>query len=119
MTSPRLDFDGPLVWDPQALTIAPSVHPAARETSALAAVSNQPARANQNTRVLALITAAGETGLSDIEIQSLTGFLRATICARRGDLRSLLTPAATRHTPRWTTTTYTRWRRKTESEMAS
>ena len=117
MRSPRLDFDGPLVWDPRALTIAPSQHPAARQTSALAAVGNQPARAKQNTHVLALITAAGEVGISDPELERATGYSRQTLCARRGDLKSLWMPAATRY--RDMGQTYTRWRRKTESEMTS
>jgi len=117
MTTPRLDFYGPLAWDTHGLTIAPSVHPAARETSALAAVGNQPARATQNTHVLALITAAGEVGISDPELEKATGYSRQTLCARRGDLKSFWTPAATRY--RDMGQTYTRWRRKTESEMAS
>lgn len=97
MTQPGFNFD------PQALIIAPSVYPQARETSALAAVANLERRATQNTRVLVVIRAAGEAGLSDPEIQRLTGFERSTICLRRHDLRSLLEPAARRykHFGRW------------------
>lgn len=111
MTQPnlfaRLDQD----FDPQSCTIAPSQFPQARETSALAAVENLPRRANQNTRILALITAAGETGISDLELQRCTGFLRSTICARRGDLASFITAADSRYHPTDRTQTYTRWRR--------
>lgn len=111
MSQPRLDFVGPVTFDAQALTIAPSRHPQARETSALAAVDNQPRRANQNDTILRLITAAGEQGISDPELQRCTGYLRSTICARRGDLRDLIEPAAGRHTPKDTTRSYTRWKR--------
>ena len=112
MTVQRLNFDAP--FDPQALTIAPSVHPAARETSALAAVANQPRKGTQNAVVLDLITAAGDIGLSDIEIQRATGYPRQTICARRGDLRALITVGG-RY--KWNGFGYTRWRRKTAEEM--
>src|SRR3990167_9656844 len=100
MTQPSLlDFArGPSEFDAHAVTIAPSSHPAARETSGLAAAENLPRKATQNARILALITAAGETGISDPELQRCTGYLRQSICARRGDLQSLITAAEGRYT---------------------
>lgn len=101
MTDGWLNFDA----DVSSLTIAPSPHPQARETSALAAVANLPKRASQNEAVLKVIRASGADGLSDPEIQRLTGLCRQTICLRRHDLRSLLEPAARRykHFGRWCT----------------
>ena len=113
MTQPSLlDFArGPLEFDAHAVTIAPSVHPAARETSALAAAENLPRKGSQNAEVLRVITAAGADGLSDPEMARLTGLSRQTLCARRHDLRSLLEPAARRyrHFGRWCVC----WRRVT------
>lgn len=97
MTQPLLDFSGSALFDPRSVVTAPSAHPAARETSALAGVANLPKRGNQNARVLEVIRAAGQEGLSDPEIARLSGFQRATICARRYDLRSLLEPAERRY----------------------
>jgi hypothetical protein len=93
----------PLDFDPSSLVIAPSRYPQSRETSALAAVANHPKRSGQNARVLEVITAAGEAGLSDPEIARVTGLQRQTICVRRHDLRSLLEPATRRykHFGRW------------------
>lgn len=83
--------------DPGALVVAPSVHPQARETSALAAAANIPDRATQNATILRLIALAGEAGLSDHELHVMTGFSRATICARRGfDLAPLIQPGSRR-----------------------
>lgn len=110
MTQPNLDFTGPVTFDPQSLVVAPSAHPAARETSALAAVENVSRRATQCTRLLLLIRAAGSQGISDLEMHRATGFPRATICARRGwDMRSLLEPAG-RYTDPLTHRSYCRWR---------
>jgi len=111
MTQPSLlDFaHGPAEFDPHGLTIAPSVSPAARETSALAAVENLPRKATQCETVLRLITAAGETGISDLELQRASGMLRSSLCARRRDLASLIEPAGTRYTAHGRS--YCRWRR--------
>lgn len=104
MTSGFLDFDA----DPSTLTVAPSVYPQARETSALAAVQAQPRRGSQNRELMALLRVAGDVGLSDIEIQQRTGWKRQTICLRRFDCRSQLEPAPTRHVEQ--KRQYTRWR---------
>lgn len=83
--------------EPSSLVVAPSSHPQARETSALAAVGNAPDRASQNAVILRLVTEAGDAGLSDHELHLMTGYARATICARRGfDLASLLMPGTRR-----------------------
>lgn len=110
MTQQPFDFDA------AALVIAPSPCLGARETSALAAVANLPHRATQNARLLALITAAGDAGMSDAELQQATGYCRATICARRGDLRAFLT-AGTRRAVSPYGKTMTTWRRRTATEM--
>ena len=110
MTQPAFDFDA------ATLTVAPSAFLEARETSALAAVENLPHRATQNARILALITAAGDAGLSDAEIQQATGYCRATICARRGDLRAFLTAGQRRAVSPYGKA-MTTWRRKTAAEM--
>lgn len=92
------------------MAIAPSPHPQARETSAMAANENLSRRAIQNARILALLTEAGERGLSDLELHRMTGIPRASICARRGfDLRTLLEPCG-RYTDPTTKRSYTRWR---------
>lgn len=107
-----LDFIGPVIFDPQSMAIAPSPHPQARETSALAANENLSRRASQTARLLSIIRNAGEDGISDIELQRATGFSRATICARRGwDLRTVLEPAG-RYTDSITKRSYCRWRVK-------
>lgn len=108
MKQPALQFGSELTGH---LTVAPSAFLPARETSALAAVDNVPRKGTQNATVLHFITAAGSRGLSDRELERLTGYLRSTICARRGDLAGLLEPADTRdltnpHRPQ------TRWRRR-------
>lgn len=114
---PILDFDRQEPFDPQAMVIAPSRELAARETSALAAVSIQGVRGKQNTELLALITAAGSDGMSDREIQLATGWPRQTICVRRFDLRAFLT-AGTRRDTSTSGRAMTTWRRKTAEEMA-
>ncbi len=95
MTQPQLDFDA------ATLTVAPSAHLVARETSALAAAANVPARATQNARILELITAAGADGMSDAELAACTGYLRASICARRRDLAPFITVGARRAVSPW------------------
>lgn len=60
-------------------------------------MENLPHRATQSARILALVTATGDAGMSDGEIAAATGYSRATICARRGfDLRAFLKPGARR-----------------------
>ena len=114
MTQQRLDWSA---VEPSALVVAPSVHPQARETSAIAAVINAPDRATQSARILRLITEAGEVGMSDCEIERATGYSRATICARRGfDLRPFLVPASRRDVSP-SGRPLTCWRRKTADEM--
>lgn len=108
-----LDFTGPFQFDPKAMAVAPSEHLEARETSALAAIENATMhrKAIQNTRILDLIRAAGEQGISDIEIYRATGYPRSSICARRGyDLRTLIEPAAERYQDPTSKRTFTRWR---------
>lgn len=119
MKQPPLNFETPFQFDPSAMAIAPSSHAEARETSALAAIENAQLgrKANQNARILSLLRAAGELGMSDPEIAKATGYPRATICARRGfDLKSLIEPAATRYTKPGSKTTYTRWKLKGGTE---
>lgn len=99
-----------------SLTIAPSVYPQARETSALAAVENLPARGKQNALVLQLITAAGEAGMSDPELEQATGLSRASICLRRHDLRAFLRPAERRAKSK-SGRLCVCWRRATKDEM--
>jgi len=102
MTQDFFDFDA------QAITVAPSIFPQARETSALAAIQAQPIRGERNLLLLQLLKEAGELGLSDLEIQALTGWKRQTICVRRFDCRSRIVPAETRHQANGRY--YTRWR---------
>lgn len=104
--------------DVNALTVAPSPYREARQTSADAAVANHPVRGAQNARILALITAAGDAGMSDEELRQATGYPRSSICARRGDLRAFLTPA-TRRGESIFGRPMVCWRRRTAAEMAS
>lgn len=110
MTQPLLDFDV------STLTVAPSPHPAARETSALAAVANLPRRATQNAQVLVLITAAGASGLSDEELRQATGIPRHVLTLRRHDLRTLIT-VADRRAVSPSGRAMCCWRRRTDAEM--
>lgn len=113
-----LDFTAPAYFDPQSLAVAPSKDLAARETSALAAMENAASgrKATQNARILALLTAAGAHGLSHIELHRLTGYPRASICARMGfDLRPLVESCG-RHQDAATGSTFTRWRIKTDGD---
>ena len=115
MKQSALNFDTALPFDPRAMAIAPSKDVQARETSALAAIENASTsrRAKQNTSILSLLKAAGEGGISDIEIARATGFPRSSICARRGwDLRSLIEPAAKRYEDPVSKRTFTRWKLK-------
>jgi hypothetical protein len=114
MKQPSLDWSAA---EPATLVVAPSVYPQARETSALAAVANR-ARSNHNARVLALITASGDAGMSDYEIQCATGLGRASICLRRFDLRAFLIPA-TRRALSQSKRPMVCWRRRTASEMTA
>lgn len=113
MKQASIDFTGPFQFDPHAMAVAPSVHQEARETSALAAIENAALgrKATQNARILALLKAAGQTGLSDIELFRLTAIPRQTICLRRYDMRTLLEPAG-RYSDDHTKRQYTRWRVK-------
>lgn len=109
-----LSFTNAQPFDARAMAVAPSPHREARETSALAAIENAQTsrKAIQCARVLDLIRAAGEQGISDIELHRATGFSRASICARRGfDLRTLLEPAG-RYVDPTSKRSYTRWRLK-------
>lgn len=112
MSQPSLFSQPSPIFDPKAVTIAPSRHVQARETSALAALVNLPKKGTQNEMILGLITAAGNRGLSDLELHTMTGIRRQSICARRRDLGELIEPAADRHTDNNTGISYTRWRRK-------
>lgn len=98
----------PLDFSAKAVTVAPSAFPQARETSALAAIQVQPIRGQRNLLLLQLLKEAGELGLSDIEIQRLTGWPRQTICVRRFDCRSRIVPAETRYEVNGRK--YTKWR---------
>lgn len=108
-----LSFTQTQPFDPTLMAIAPSKDATARETSALAAIENTSTsrRAKQCAAILTLIKAAGEQGISDIEIARATGYPRSSICARRGwDLRTLLTPAAKRYEDPVSKRTFTRWK---------
>jgi len=110
-----LDFIGPITMATKALIVAPSKHAAAKQTSALAAVGNHPHRVTQNTRLIALLEERGaHGGLSDPEIQKITGWERSTICARRADVGCR--PTGERWTNPKTNRTYTRWRLSTDEE---
>jgi hypothetical protein len=101
-----------------ALVIAPSRFSAARETSALAGAAAQPTRGDRNAQLLALITAAGEDGMSDPEIERATGWSRQSICIRRFDLRGFLVPS-TRRAKSPSGRVCICWRRATTEEMAT
>jgi len=113
MKQPALDFTTVQPFDPTVMAVAPSKDREARETSALAAIENTATgrRAKQNATLLQLIRAAGELGISDIELARATGYPRSSICARRGwDLRTLIEPAAHRYQDPVSKRTYTRWK---------
>lgn len=114
MKQDAFDFAGPFAFDPRAVAVAPSEHVEARETSALAAVENMTSgrKATQAARILDLIRASGERGISDEELRKATGYKIQSICARRGfDLKSLIEPAG-RYKDEMTKQSYTRWRVK-------
>jgi len=113
MKQAALSFETPFQFDPRAMTVAPSEHREARETSALAAIENAQLgrKANQNARILALLKSAGTMGMSDLELHRATGYPRQTICLRRFDLKSILEPAG-RYRDERTKRQYTRWRVK-------
>ncbi len=113
MKPQRFDWDA---VEPSALVVAPSVYPQARETSALAGVVAGKERSVDNTRLLALVTAAGDAGMSDQEIQDATGWSRQTICLRRFDLRRFLIPGA-RRAKSLSGRPMVCWRRRTADEM--
>jgi hypothetical protein len=102
--------------DPSGLVVAPSVYPQARETSAIAGVMAGKERSADNARLLALITAAGETGMSDQEIREATGWERQTICLRRFDLRRFLIPGS-RRAKSLSGRPMCTWRRRNSDEM--
>lgn len=114
MSQPLLDFIGPSIFDAKSVTVAPSPYVQSQQTSALAGLANLPVRGEQNRTVLGLITAAGNRGLSDRELHQMTGIARASLCARRRDLRlaSLIEPADTRDKDPITHREFTRWRRR-------
>lgn len=115
MKQNALDFIGPITFDTKRLIIAPSKDVRARETSALAAVGNHPHRVTQNQRLRELLKDRGPFGgLSDPEIQRITGWERSTICARRADVGVRST--SERWTNPKTNRTYTRWRLATDEE---
>lgn len=115
MKQPALDFIGPITLSTKALIVAPSKHAAAKQTSALAAVANHPHRVTQNQRLSELLKERGQFGgLSDPEIQKITGWERSTICARRADIGCR--PTGERWTNPKTNRTYTRWRLSTLEE---
>lgn len=115
MSQLGLDFIGPITFDTKRLIVAPSKHAAAKETSALAAVANHPHRVTQNMRLTELLKERGQFGgLSDPEIQKITGWERSTICARRADVG--VRPTGERWTNEKSKRTYTRWRLSTDDE---
>lgn len=115
MSQLGLDFIGPITFDTKALIVAPSKHAQAKETSALAAVANHPHRVTQNMRLAELLKERGQYGgLSDPEIQKITGWERSTICARRADVG--VVPSGERWTRPGTNRSYTRWRLATDDE---
>lgn len=115
MSQLGLDFIGPITLSTKALIVAPSKHARSKETSALAAVANHPHRVTQNQRLTELLKERGPFGgLSDPEIQKITGWERSTICARRADVGCR--PTGERWTNPKTKRTYTRWRLSTADE---
>lgn len=115
MSQQSLDFIGPITFDTKRLIVAPSKHAHAKETSALAAVGNHPHRVTQNQRLRELLKERGEFGgLSDPEIQKITGWERSTICARRADVG--VVPTGERWKNPKTERSYTRWRLATDDE---
>lgn len=106
-----MDFDG------ATLTVAPSPHVQARQTSAWAALANLPRRGTQCAILLELITAAGEIGMSDEELHRASGIKRQSICARRRDLAPFIMASPIRDEQSGTTP-MTRWRRRRPMEMA-
>lgn len=115
MSQGAFDFIGPITLATKALIVAPSKHAQARETSALAAAGNHPHRVTQNMRLTELLKERGPFGgLSDPEIQKITGWERSTICARRADVG--VRPTGERWTNPKTERTYTRWRLATPEE---
>jgi hypothetical protein len=91
---PTIDMTKPPADAP--MVVAPSRFLEARDTSALAAVANQPRRGTQNEQLLELLRQAGDHGLADPEIAARTGWSRQTICVRRFDLRALIEPSQRR-----------------------
>lgn len=115
MSQQGFDFIGPISMATKALIVAPSKHAHARETSALAAAGNHPHRVTQNQRLAELLEERGKQGgLSDPEIQKITGWERSTICARRADVG--VVPTGERWTNPKANRTYTRWRLATAEE---
>ena len=110
MTQPALDFN------PRTATVAPSPSPAARQTSALAAIANHPRRGTQNELIYRIIKGAGSVGISDPELAAFTGLLRSTICARRRDLAAFII-AAERRAKSPYGVACTCWRLRTPEEM--
>lgn len=115
MSQQGFDFIGPISMATKALIVAPSKDARARETSALAAAGNHQHRVTQNQRLTELLKERGpHGGLSDPEIQKITGWERSTICARRADVGVRST--GERWTNPKTERTYTRWRLATADE---
>lgn len=109
--STQIDMD----FDAATLTVAPSPTPTARQTSAWAALANLPRRGTQCAILLDLITAAGDDGMSDEELNRASGIKRQSICARRRDLSPFIMAALRRDTAHGTPMTC--WRRRRPLEM--
>lgn len=92
----RVRAQMPLDFDAAVLLVAPSPHPAARQTSARAALATAPAKARKSAELLRLLSAAGASGMTDPEIARATGWPRQTVCSTRNAVRSLLEPSGAR-----------------------
>ena len=68
------------------LRITPAARLTDPETSQIAAGVNQGTRGNDRTRVLELLGRAGDDGLTDYELASLTGRQQNSIGKRRSEL---------------------------------
>lgn len=81
---------------PVTVTAARSHHLLASHHSAMAGLEAAKSAANKAAKLLQLITAAGDAGMSDHEIHLATRWPRQTICGVRNSVRIFLTAGARR-----------------------
>ena len=113
MKQPQIDWS----TDVNTVTVAPSPFAEARETSALAGVAAGKKAGATCALMLQLITEAGEAGISDPELADILKLPRASVCARRNEIRLWLWPSA-RRVPSPYGRLCVAWRRATEAEVA-